>query len=67
VGAPPIAWGIADHVEQGQGVNAIESSIDISLKTFLGYSRVISMGTIQTTFLVDENLVPIKIEKILGI
>jgi len=64
--APSIAQGTADHVEQGQGVDADESSIDISQAIFSASSRVIKMRTIQTTFLVDENLVPIRIEKIPG-
>ena len=34
--------------------------------TFPGSSRVTSMGSIVTTFLVNEELVPINIEKILG-
>jgi hypothetical protein len=67
VGAPSTARCMTDHAEQGQGVDASESSIDIAQATFPGSSHVISMGTIQTTFLVDENLVPIKIEKIPGI
>ena len=34
--------------------------------TFPGYSRVSSTGSIVTTFLVNDELVPIKIENILG-
>jgi hypothetical protein len=56
-----------DHAEQGQGVDATETSIDIAQATFPGSSHVTSMRTLETTFLVDENLVPIKIEKIPGI
>ena len=48
------------------GVDVEHASIDIVEATFLGSSRVTSAGTIQTTFLVDEELVPIKIEKIPG-
>jgi hypothetical protein len=65
--APSTARCTTNHAEQGQGVDASESSIDISQEAFPGSSHVISVGTIQTTFLVDENIVPIKIEKILGI
>ena len=34
--------------------------------TFLGSSHVTSMGSIMTTFFVNEELIPIKIENILG-
>lgn len=49
-----------------EGVDAAPASIDIAKATFLGSSRVISTSTIQKKKLVDEDLVPIKIEKIRG-
>ena len=49
-----------------QGVDA-EISNDNAQVTFPQSSSVTSMGTLETTFLVDDNLVPIKIEKIPGI
>ena len=49
-----------------EGVDAEPASIDIVEVTFPGSSRVTNTGTIHTTFLVDEELVPIKIKKILG-
>jgi hypothetical protein len=67
VGASSTARCTEDHAEQGQGAYASKSSIDISQEEFPGYSCVISTGIVQTTFLVDENHVPIKIEKIPGI
>jgi hypothetical protein len=62
--APSTSQRTTDHAEQGQRVDASESSIDISQATFPRYSHVISTGIVQNTFLVDENLVPRKIEKI---
>ena len=44
-----------DHVEEG-----------VNLATFLGYFYLTSTGAIHTTFLVDEELTAIKIEKTLG-
>ena len=49
-----------------QGVD-VEISKDNAQATFPGSSRVTSMGTLETTILVDDNLVPIKIENIPGI
>ena len=37
---------------------------DNSQATFPGSSRVTSMGTLETTFFVDKNIVPIQIENI---
>ena len=51
-----------DHVEER--VDAEHASIDIVEATFPGSSHATSMSTIQTTFLVDEDLIPIKIERI---
>ena len=42
-----------------------DSNVDAEA-TFPGSSRVTRIGTLETTFLVDENLVPIKIENIPG-
>jgi len=56
----------SDRADQDQGVDAEEDSIDITIASFPGSSHVTSTGTLETTFLVDENLVPIKIEKIPG-
>ena len=49
-----------------EGVDAEPASIDIVEATFPRYSCVTSTGTIQTTFWVEKELVPIKIEKIPG-
>ena len=51
-----------DCVEEG--IDTEHDSINIIEETFLGSSCVTSMGIIQTTFLVEKELVPIKIEKI---
>jgi len=55
---------VSNHADQDQGVDAEDDSIDIAIVKFLGSSRVISMWTLKKTFLVDENLIPINIEKI---
>ena len=34
--------------------------------SFLGYSRVTSMGTLLVTFLVDDELIPMKLENLTG-
>ena len=49
-----------------EGVDAEPASINIVETTFLGPSCVTRMGTIQKIFLVDEELILIKIEKIPG-
>jgi hypothetical protein len=41
-------------------------NFDVEEATFPGSSRVKSTGTLETTFLVDEDLVPIKIPTIPG-
>lgn len=56
----------SNRVDEDQGVDAEEDSIDITIISFLGSSHVTGTRTLETTFLVDENLVPIKIEKITG-
>ena len=48
------------------GVDAEHASIDIAEETFPGSSCVTIMGTIQTTFLVDKEIIPINIEKTPG-
>ena len=50
-----------NHVEHG--VNE-DPTVDIVQTTFLRNSCATSMGTLQATFLVDEDLAPINIEKI---
>ena len=51
-------------------IDAVEEGVDVGLyrdvESFLGSSRVTSTGSIKCTFLVNEELVPIKIERILG-
>ena len=44
----------------------MDAGLDREVDAFLGYSRVTSAGSVVTTFLVNEELVPIKIEKIPG-
>ena len=53
-----------DSVEEGVDADPA-SNVDVEA-TFPGSSRVTSMGSIETTFLVNEKLVPIYIEKISG-
>ena len=53
-----------DHAEEG--VEAESNTSADAEATFLGYSRVTNTGLIVTTFLVNEELVPINIEKIPG-
>ena len=64
VSATATGWRTLDGTEQG--VDA-EIRIENAQASFHGYSCVTNTGTLETTFLVDDNLVPIKIEKILGI
>ena len=61
---PTSVWCTPYHAEEGVDVeNAI---INIAEEKFPRSYHVTSMGTIQTTFLLDEELVPIKIKKIPG-
>ena len=46
------------RADQDQGVHAEEYDIDTALDAFPGSFCVTSMGTVETTILVDENLVP---------
>ena len=64
---PSTGGGTPDHVEHGQEEGAEEISIDVTIPAFPGSSRVRSTGTLDISFLVDENQVPVKIEKIPGI
>ena len=64
---PSTGGGTRDHVEHGQEEGAEEISIDVTIPAFPGSSRVRSTGTLDISFLVDENEVPVKIEKIPGI
>ena len=61
VSAPASGRHMLDHIEQG--VDA-ETSNDNAQARFPESSHVTSTGTLQTTFLVDENHVPINIENI---
>ena len=64
VRAPSSGWRTLDHAEEGVDV---EPSSNVDAKAaFPGSSHVTSTGSIETTFLVVEELIPIKIEKILG-
>ena len=57
------------HVSAGkdQGpVHGKEHDFDAAVPTFPGSIRVTSTGTFETTFLVDEDLIPYKMEKISG-
>ena len=53
-----------DRAEEGVDVK-LDSNADAEAK-FPGYSRVTNTGSIKTRFLVNEELVPIKIENIPG-
>ena len=64
ISAPNSDWCTPYCVEEW--VDAEHASIDIGKATFPGSSRVTSTSTIHTTFLVDEEIVPIKIENISG-
>ena len=64
---PSTGGGTHDHVEHGQEEGAEEISIDVTIPAFPGSSRVRSTGTLDISFLVDENQVPVKVEKIPGI
>ena len=56
-GAPPTT----DVVEEG-----VDAGIDRDVEAFPRYSHVTSTGSIKCTFLVNEELVPINIERIPG-
>ena len=56
-GAPPTT----DAVEEG-----VDAGLDRDVEAFPGSSHVTSTSSIKCTFLVNEELVPIKIEMIPG-
>ena len=56
-GAPPTTNAIEEGVDAG---------LDRDVEAFPGSSHVTSTGSIKCTFLVNERLVPIKIERIPG-
>ena len=61
-GAADVDRPTTDRAEEG-----VETRFDTNADaeaTFPGYSRVTSMGSIVTTFWVNEELIPIKIENI---
>ena len=60
-GAADAAPSTTDVVEQG-----VDAGLDRDVETFLGFSCVTSTSSIVCTFLVNEELVPIKIERIPG-
>ena len=63
-GASDFDQRITDHVEEG--VEAwFGTNVDVE-ETFPTFSHVTNTGSTVTTFLVNEELVPIKIKKILG-
>ena len=53
-----------DRADEGVDVDPI-SNVDVEA-TFPGSSHVTSMGSIETTFLVNADLIPINIENIQG-
>ena len=57
-------WCTLDHAEEGVDTNPDSNADDE--ETFPGSSCVTSMVSIETTFLVNKELIPIKIEKISG-
>ena len=60
-GAANVALPITDVAEEG-----VDAGLDGDVEAFSGSSRVTSTGSIKCTFLVNEELVPIKIERIPG-
>ena len=58
-GAADAAPPTTDDAEEG-----VNAGLDRDVDAFPGYSRVTSTGSIVTKFLVNDELVPIKIEKI---
>jgi len=65
-GAPSSGRPMPDPAEHGHGLDE-EPDIDIGQVAFPRSTHVAITGTLETSFLVDKNLVPIKIEKIPGI
>ena len=60
-GATDVALPTTDATEEG-----VDAGLDRDVEAFPGSSRVTSTSSIVCTFLVNEELVPIKIERILG-
>ena len=60
-GATDVSPPTTDVVEEG-----MDAWLDRYVEAFLGSSRVTSTGSIKCTFLVNEELVPIKIERTPG-
>ena len=58
-GAADVAPPTTDAAEEG-----VDAGLDRDVEAFLGSSCVTSTGSIVCTFLVNEELVPIKIERI---
>ena len=58
-----------EHESAGEDqvlVHGEEHDADVAVPPFPGSFRVTSTGTFETTFLVDEDLIPYKMEKIPG-
>ena len=60
-GAADVAPPTTDAAEEG-----VDAGLDRDVEAFPGYSHVISTSSIVCTFLVNEELVPIKIKMIPG-
>ena len=60
-GATDISLPTTNATEEG-----VDAGLDRYVEAFPGSSRVTSIGSIVCTFLVNEELVPIKIERIPG-
>ena len=60
-GATDVSPPTTDAAKEG-----VDAGLDREVDAFHGYSHVTSTGSIVCTFFVNEELVPIKIEKILG-
>ena len=58
-GAADVAPPIIDAAREG-----VDSGLDRDVEAFPGSSRVTSTGSIKCTFLVNEEMLPIKIERI---
>ena len=56
----------ADRPTTDVAEEGVDAGLDREVDAFPGSSRVTSTGTVVTIFLVNEELVPIKIEKIPG-
>ena len=56
-----------ESADKDQGpIHVEEHDFDTVVPTFPGSFHVTSTGTFETTFLVDKDLIPYKMEKILG-